>query len=1345
MKKHASPAHPVIRQTALTLLCLLILVLCAAPRLAFAQAPAPLVAIHVSELTQALETKPAALSTPTGAGTSGFEWWYVSWHYFVAYESLQEALRADGTPFVTVSDSDIAAGKLLNADGSPLYPILISLASEAVADNEIPPLRSYVSAGGHLFVGSSSFTRNPDGTSRGDFALAGEMGLHMANAGLLNWYPNAHLTKVADNQLTSHIPSGALNWSGPLNGDDVPWGVSPAHTRDTTRWAWQVVASGATDLADGDAGPLLAVNNYGLGRFIFHAEIQPLIGHDGFDPGMYEYLIYRRAIEAAFASFTLPIVKVSPWPFQYDAAFISRHDFENNPANIALINSSAQFENALGVKGDYYFCTGALRDDMGGNPAVISGLQTAVASYGATIGSHNGGLSNPANPALAPADGDYWHWGPDEALDSTPPGYPSGKAYASASILTSFTDLEGWLKGLDNGRPGCGVLGNCPRTFVSPYFNSTRDDSRDIVDQLGAVTMGEQKIGPFPHKTLSYNTPGKFYAPITLPVSDWYVGSDVAQAIDDPFADYYHTTASIDAAVDFYYNLGFLLNFYTHSPSNDGSVGQEYLTRSAAKANMWSTNAVGLHDWSQLRSGVTVTPAVTTIGTSYIATAAVTGATDPNSAVEMVLPQAYLGKVTVFLNGTQAAASEFRNTATGVKVRVGSSVATVRVQNLPNQPPVALNQSYATYSNAPLSQGAPGLLAGSSDFEGASLTAQLASAPSHGSLTLNPNGSFIYAPALNYAGSDSFSYFANDGTANSAAATVTITVLPALISVAANPASVTGGSSSQGIVTLSGAAPSGGYSVSLSGNASAVSMPSSVTVPAGSASASFAIATSTVTDATAATISAAYGSVTKTATLTVNPPAVSLSALSLSPASVTGGTSSTGTVTLSAAAPSGGKVVNLSDNSSATSEPVSVTVPAGSTSASFTITTATVTSTTTATISAVFSGVTRTATLTVTAPVLSLLTLNPTSVTGGTASQGTVTLSGAAPSGGIAVTLSDNASATSEPVSVTIPAGSSSASFAISTGSVGSSTVSTISAAYGGVTKTAALTVNPPAVSLSTLTLSPSSVTGGTSAQGTVTLSSAAPSGGLVVSLSDNSSLTGLPASVTVPAGSASASFSITTSTVGTSSSATISAVYGGVTRTASLTVNPPALSALTLNPASVTGGTSAQGTVTLSGAAPSGGLVVALSDNTSVTSLPASVTVPAGSTSASFTVSTSAVASSSSATISAVCGGVTKTAALTVNPPVLSTLTLNPTSVKGDNTSQGTVTLSGPAPKGGAVVTITDNSSKASEPVSATVPAGSTSASFTITTTSVYTTTPVTISALYGGVTKTVTLTVTR
>ena len=142
--------------------------------------PLPKVAIHVSELTQALEALPAGPNTPkppTVPDASGYEWWYTSWHYFVMPESLKEALSSDGTPYAVVTDADISAGNLLHPDGSPKYPILISLAAEAIRDDEIAPLRNYVDAGGFLFVGSSSFTRNPNGTTRGNFALATELGL----------------------------------------------------------------------------------------------------------------------------------------------------------------------------------------------------------------------------------------------------------------------------------------------------------------------------------------------------------------------------------------------------------------------------------------------------------------------------------------------------------------------------------------------------------------------------------------------------------------------------------------------------------------------------------------------------------------------------------------------------------------------------------------------------------------------------------------------------------------------------------------------------------------------------------------------------------------------------------------------------------------------------------------------------------------------------------------------------------------------------------------------------------------------------------------------------------------
>ena len=188
-------------------------------------------------------------------------------------------------------------------------------------------------------------------------------------------------------------------------------------------------------------------------------------------------------------------------------------------------------------------------------------------------------------------------------------------------------------------------------------------------------------------------------------------------------------------------------------------------------------------------------------------------------------------------------------------------------------------------------------------------------------------------------------------------------------------------------------------------------------------------------------------------------------------------------------------------------------------------------------------------------------------------------------------------------------------------------------------------------------------------------------------------------------------------------------------------------LSSLTLNPPSVTGGNSSTGTVTLSAPAPTGGAQVTLSSsNTTAANVPSSVTVAAGATSATFTVSTSAVASSITVTISAAYSGASRSASLTVTPappppPTVYSLTLNPENVFGGQSSTGTVTLTGPAPAGGAQVFLSSNNGAARVPSSVIVPAGATSATFTVNTSFVLISTSATISASYNGTTRTATL----
>jgi hypothetical protein len=188
----------------------------------------------------------------------------------------------------------------------------------------------------------------------------------------------------------------------------------------------------------------------------------------------------------------------------------------------------------------------------------------------------------------------------------------------------------------------------------------------------------------------------------------------------------------------------------------------------------------------------------------------------------------------------------------------------------------------------------------------------------------------------------------------------------------------------------------------------------------------------------------------------------------------------------------------------------------------------------------------------------------------------------------------------------------------------------------------------------SSISAVPNPVVGGSPSTGTVTLTSAAPSGGALVALGSASGGVMVPASVLVNQGATSATFGITTSPVTTQTLVTLSATYGGATKTATFTVNPAAasitLASLTLNSTRVKAGSSVTGTVRLSAPAPAGGATVMLaSSNPALVSVPASVVVAAGASSKTFTVSTVAKGQSATVTISASYSGTTKTVVLSV------------------------------------------------------------------------------------------------
>ena len=402
-------------------------------------------------------------------------------------------------------------------------------------------------------------------------------------------------------------------------------------------------------------------------------------------------------------------------------------------------------------------------------------------------------------------------------------------------------------------------------------------------------------------------------------------------------------------------------------------------------------------------------------------------------------------------------------------------------------------------------------------------------------------------------------------------------VLPILYGTSLSHESVVGGSSVTGIVTLQSPAPPGGTTVTLvSSDPEIVRPPATVFVPAGATEVEFPIATNAVSSSTRVIIESGTDNdgyrapqVWLTVTSPGSPaPPPSLSSLTLSQPSVLAGGTVTGTVRLTSPAPAGGALVTLQGSMEGqVIVPPSVTVPAGSMSAEFMTTPAPETP---------FprwifiqghygtSGGSQARILEVD-PAMgpsSLLAIGPAGqdVIGGKSGRGSVALVIPAPPGGGVVSLTtDNPSVIQVPASVTIGEGNSAASFTIGTSQVsGLPTGGHVTATAGGVSKSIFVNVAPDpnaAPLLQSMSIAPASVSGGTTATGTVFLSSPAPSGGISVTLAtSNSAVAKVPGIVTVPGGQTSASYPVTTFSVTNNTTATITAFYD-VTRSASLTI----------------------------------------------------------------------------------------------------------------------------------------------------------------------------------------------
>ncbi len=324
---------------------------------------------------------------------------------------------------------------------------------------------------------------------------------------------------------------------------------------------------------------------------------------------------------------------------------------------------------------------------------------------------------------------------------------------------------------------------------------------------------------------------------------------------------------------------------------------------------------------------------------------------------------------------------------------------------------------------------------------------------------------------------------------------------------------------------------------------------------------------------------------------------------------------------------------------------------------------------------------------------ISDLQISPIAVLGGSQATGTLSTT---TGGAVSLTSSDPTIA-SVPATVNTVSGTN--TFTIATSAVDQDTLVTITAKAGDSTKTARLvvaaacsTANPtmsasvvaaapiagngggnggprgggierPVARVSVLTMV---VTGGGTTTGTIALSVAPKQDAtFTITASDAAAVT-VPSTVMVPKGQKTATFSITANSVAADEFVTIGARSPGyLSLPGTLAVmQAPALDSLTLDATSVEGGNNVTGTVTLAG----GGIgcqaetIDLTSSNDGVAQVPDSVTIPAGSSSATFNVVTNAVTSDVAITIEGSLNGITQSANLTVKAPA------PPTGVYNDN-----------------------------------------------------------------------------
>lgn len=479
-------------------------------------------------------------------------------------------------------------------------------------------------------------------------------------------------------------------------------------------------------------------------------------------------------------------------------------------------------------------------------------------------------------------------------------------------------------------------------------------------------------------------------------------------------------------------------------------------------------------------------------------------------------------------------------------------------------------------------------------------------------------------------------------------ADLTVVASETITNVTFNPNPACGGMTSVGTVKINVPARNGGLTVNLtSSNTGLATVPTSVVIPAGQTSAPFNVTVGNVSAATSVNVTATAGASTMVGTLNLLPIIASATA---NPQTIAVGSQSTILVTLNCPAPANGVTISIVTDNPVVTFSTPLTIAAGQTQGTFKVTGQTVSSLQTANLTVSAFGSSKVAVVNVSPLKVASVTFNPAAVTGGNSSTGTVTLTAAAPAGGVPVTLTSGSANVKVPSSVTVAAGSMSVNFTATTTTIQNTTAVPVTANLFGQSASGPLTVN--SASLFSISVTPSTINGGSFGTGRVNLDSLAGPAGTAVQLSSSdTSVATVMSTVVVQSGTTSNTFTVNAMPIATQKTAVITATLNGVSKTFTVTVQPTSGVNFTANPTTLRGGTRTLLTVNLGSPAPPGGITIQVSSNNPQAVPSTTVFVPASSSSASVNAQTFAVTSVKTVVLTAVISGQTKTVTLTITP----------------------------------------------------------------------------------------------